>query len=1089
MRLRTYLLYLTLATLLPVVVFAGIVGYFLVQEQRDTFRRGAEERTLALLTAVDAELRGSIDTLQALSLVESLPRGDLSLFRETARSVRASQPDWINVNLALPDGRRVIDLLAPQDAPLPPIERSESSFERALQTRKPVIGDLAVGPVSGRWNYTVRAAVMEGGVVKYVLSAVIEPRSIVQLVAAQHVPPGWVAVVLDKNNRIVARTVDPERSRGQLASQSLRQALASTPTGWFRGSTIEGTEVYTPYRRSPTSGWVFAMGIPASAVDAGAWRAAALLGLTLLAALALAFALARIIGRRMSAPISSLATATEAIGRGEVVPVPQTTAIAEVAVFARTLQGCLDAMRGREERLKLALDAGRMGNWEWDVRTNKVSWSTELEALHGLPPGTFQGTFEAYEKDIHPDDREHVRHAIASSLERGDHHLEYRIVRPDGSTAWVEGRGKVFRDESGAPLRIVGVCTDVTERKRAEEELRQAEERVRSVVDHVVDGIITIDERGAVQTFNPAAERIFGYAACDVIGRNVKMLMPASYRNEHDGYIARYLQTGQARIIGVGREVEGLRKDGSTFPLDLAISVFHIGSRRHFTGVVRDVTERKRTEEKLRRERERLDLALSAGQMGAYELNIVEDVLWWSPETYAVFGVEGWHFVPTREAFTALVYPEDRDLFWRRLDESIERREAFLHEFRIVRPDGALRWIANRAKTEYDRTGRPVRHFGVALDITERKRVEEALREANRAKDEFLAMLSHELRNPLAGLTAAAHVLNVADPSGDVATHARGVVERQTKHMSRLVSDLLDISRVTLGKLTLHPARFNVAEAVSNLVDVWRASGRLDSHDVLLEAEPAWVDGDRARIDQIASNLLDNALKFAPAATEVSIAVGREGDEAVLRVADQGIGLAPDECERVFELFVQGEQSERAGGGLGIGLALVRRLAELHGGVVSASSEGRGRGATFTVRLPAVDPPTALPEAPPMRVEGARSILIVEDNDDARRMLAATLTLCGHIVRAARDGSTGLALAATAAPDVALIDLALPDMDGYEVARRLRAGRGPNRIGLVAVTGFGQEEDRRRAFEAGFDAHLLKPVSAERLEQVIADLA
>jgi PAS domain S-box-containing protein len=1088
-RLKAYLLFLTLATLLPVAIFASIVGYFLVQEQRETFRRGAEARTLAMSTALDTELNGSIATLQALATLPALDEGDFATFRDRAERILATQPDWSNINVALPSGQQVMNLQRAPGAPLPDIAKFDPNWKLAVERRAPFISDLVVGPITGQWDYAVRVPVIRNDSVRYVLSAVVKPESMSKLLKAQDVPPDWVAVVLDGSDRIVARTVNPEGSVGQLASQSLREALARAPSGWFSGSTIEGTAVYTPYRRSQTSGWAFAMGIPASALDGAAWRAAGLLALALLGALVLAFGLAQVVGRRVSAPIASLASATDAIGRGQRVPVPQTAAIAEVARLARTLQESMGAMREREERLQLALDAGRMGSWEWNVRTSAVTWSPELEAIHGLAPGSFPGTFQAYQKDIHSEDLEKVQRAIAHSVEHGpEHHVEYRIVRPDGAVRWVEGRGKVFRDERGAPARVVGVCTDITERKQAEEELRQAEERMRSVVDHVVDGIITIDERSAVQTFNPAAERIFGYAASEMIGQNVKVLMPDPYRREHDSYVANYVRTGQAKIIGTGREVEGRRKDGATFPLDLAVSVFHIGSRRYFTGVVRDITERKRAEDRLRRERERLALALGAGQMGAYELNIVENVLWWSPETYALFGVAPEHFVPTPEAFIAFVHPEDRELFGRRLEESIAQRQSFMHEFRTLRPDGTLRWIAVRAQTEYDATGRPVRRFGVALDITERKRIEEALRHADRAKDEFLAMLSHELRNPLAALTAASHVLSVVEPSRDEAIKARAIVERQTKHMARLIADLLDVSRVTLGKLALQRARFNVADAVSSVVDVWRASGRLDTHKVLLAAEPAWVDGDRARIEQVVANLLDNALKFTPAGAAVTVSVRREGAEAVLRVADQGIGLAAEECERVFDLFVQAERTERAGGGLGIGLALVKRLAELHGGSVSVSSEGRGRGAVFMVRLPAVEQPAARDDALSMRVDGARSILIVEDNDDARQMLQTVLALRGHEVRAARDGETGLALAAVAPPDVALIDVALPDMDGYEVARRLRAAPGARRIGLVAVTGFGQAEDQRRALEAGFDAHLVKPVTPERLEQVIAGL-
>jgi PAS domain S-box-containing protein len=827
MPLRAYLVSLTLATLLPVAIFAGIVGYFLVEEQRETFRHGAEERTLALLTAVDAELRGSSDTIGALGLVKSLAEDDLDYFRETAKRLLASQPHWININLARPDRQRLLDLLAPEGAALPPIT-DDGELESLLQGRKPVISDLALGPVSKRWNFAVRAPVVQDGTVTYVLSAVVRPDAISRLVAAQNLPAGWVAVVLDRNNRIVARSVDPEKAQGQLASQSLREALASAPSGWFRGSTIEGTEVYTPYRRSEATGWVFAMGIPASTVDAVAWRGMGWLAVGLLGAMSLAIWLARVVGGRLATPIAELAKASEALARGETARVPETARVDEVRLLARSFQSAIGALRGSEER-------------------------------------------------------------------------------------------------------------------------------TRSIVDNVVDGIISIDEGGTIQTFNSAAERIFGHAAAEVIGQNVKILMPEPYRRDHDGYIANYVRTGQAKIIGSGREVEGRRKDGSTFPLDLAVSVFYIGSRRYFTGVVRD--------------------------------------------------------------------------------------------------------------------------------ITERKRAEQALKEADRAKDEFLATLSHELRNPLAALTTAAHVLKVGGPGSAAAAQARAVIDRQSRQMARLIADLLDLSAISMGKVALQRERVDLAETVRKLVQVWRIAGRFERHAVSLELARAWVDADRGRIEQIAANLLDNALKFTPDGKAIALSVREEAGEALLRVADEGIGLAAADAEQVFGLFVQGAESR---GGMGVGLALVKRLAELHGGTVRVESEGHGRGATFTVRLPAVQKP-AEQAAPAAEGIGARSVLLVEDNDDARQMLQAALALGGHEVRAAPDGESALALAAESSPDVALIDLGLPDISGYEVARRLRAAGG-GRMTLIALTGYGQAADRRRALEAGFDAHLTKPVTPERLQQAIGGL-
>ncbi|HEY8252104.1 MAG TPA: ATP-binding protein, partial [Burkholderiales bacterium] len=383
-----------------------------------------------------------------------------------------------------------------------------------------------------------------------------------------------------------------------------------------------------------------------------------------------------------------------------------------------------------------------------------------------------------------------------------------------------------------------------------------------------------------------------------------------------------------------------------------------------------------------------------------------------------------------------------------------------------------------------------------AAAVRERSELQErektALQAADRSKDEFLAMLSHELRNPLAALTAAAHVLKFAQPGDQAAAKARAVVERQTKHMARLVGDLLDISRVAMGKVALERERFNLAEAAGNLLNVWRASGRLERHHVSVEMKAAWVDADRARIEQVLSNLLDNAVKFTPAGRRIAVRVGPEGEWAQLCVSDEGEGLAPGSAERMFDLFVQGERGlDRAAGGLGVGLALVKRLTEMHGGSVAGESAGPGQGATFTVRLPAVLAPSAA--AAPAALEIAprmqpRRVLIVEDNDDTRQMLHETLAFSGHEVREARDGASGLALAAEARPDVALIDIGLPDLDGYEVARRLRAAPGGRRIGLIAITGYGQSEDQRRAYEAGFDAHLTKPVAPERLKQVMAGL-
>jgi signal transduction histidine kinase len=719
MKLRSHLLLLSIATAAPVMVLAVVVAWVVVKQERDTIRDAAGDRVVAVMSAIDAELRGSITTLRALAASSYLETGDLHAFHAEGRRILSSHPDWLSFTLARPDGMRIADAANPPRAELGPVVDRES-FDQALRTGEPVIGNIAIGPQGQNYGIPIRLPVMRNDGVKYVLTAVLKPDSFTDLLRAQRLHEGWVAGIADRNHRIIARL--PPVQAGVPVAESYRAALERSPQGWFRGRTLEGGRTYTPYFTSELSGWSLGIAMPAEAVDYAAWRTLWLVVAMVLLVVGIAVGLALLVGWRIAKPIAELAKTAEAAGHGERVEFPRRTPIAEIDLLAAAL--------------------------------------------------------------------------------------------------------------------------------------RQA--------------------------------------------------------------------------AGVTRERQAL----------------------------------------------------------------------------------------------------------------IEREKA-------------------------------------------------ALQATDRAKDEFLAMLSHELRNPLAALTAAAHVLKLSDPGRDAAIKARAVVERQTKHMARLIGDLLDISRVAMGKVALERERVNLAEVVTRVMNTWRASGRLERHKVLLEASPVWVDADRARIEQIFSNLLDNAVKFTPPGKRIVAGVRQEGDTALLRVADEGEGVAAEATERIFELFVQGERGlDRGAGGLGVGLALVKRLTEMHGGTVSATSPGRGQGATFTVALPAVMPPAeqaAAPESAP-RV-APRRVLIVEDNDDTRQMLHEALAFSGHDVREARDGATALTLAAESRPDVALIDIGLPDVDGYEVARRLRAAPGGRRMCLVAITGYGQAEDQRRAYDAGFDAHLTKPVAPERLKQVMAGLA
>jgi len=361
---------------------------------------------------------------------------------------------------------------------------------------------------------------------------------------------------------------------------------------------------------------------------------------------------------------------------------------------------------------------------------------------------------------------------------------------------------------------------------------------------------------------------------------------------------------------------------------------------------------------------------------------------------------------------------------------------------------------------------------------------------ANRAKDEFLAMLGHELRNPLGAISNASILLDTAGTQAGIAARARGIISRQVAHLSRLTDDLLDASRALTGKITLRREAADLSAAALQTITTLRASGRLGSHQVVHDLRSVWVDADPVRLDQVITNLLVNAAKYTPAGGTVHVGVKPDGHEAVLTVADDGIGMTPELAARAFELFVQGERElARSQGGLGIGLTLVRRLAELHGGSVAAYSEGENRGSEFVVRLPAIPRPATLVEAPVLVASGPRSILVVEDNDDGRESLRMLLEAQGHGVETAADGPMGLEKALALGPEIALVDIGLPGLDGYELARRLRKAPMPRRIFLVAVTGYGAPEDRDRAFAAGFDAHVPKPVDRTVLATLLSSAA
>lgn len=503
----------------------------------------------------------------------------------------------------------------------------------------------------------------------------------------------------------------------------------------------------------------------------------------------------------------------------------------------------------------------------------------------------------------------------------------------------------------------------------------------------------------------------------------------------------------------------------------------------------------------------RLRMALTAARAGAWEWQFNADAsnpapaasedgeMRWSPELFALLGLPANGPAPTRAEFLAHVDVEDRDrvgALFQSLPMSTARGPSlgsFELEFRFRRPGQRTQmWLRTTGEVVADAEGRPIIARGIHQDVTTRKNAELQLEVEGRRKDEFLATLAHELRNPLAPILSCVRMLKSGALAPEAQTRSQDILERQVVHLVRLVDDLIDVARISRGTITLHSQPTDLAALVRATVDatVLRASG----HEIVTEIRERgpFVSVDPVRMAQVVSNILDNATKYTPAGGKIFVALTEDHEDAVLRIVDTGIGLAPENLERVFDLFAQVERGS-GGRGLGIGLALVRRLLELHGGTVLANSRGEGLGTEIVVRLPCLPEPQA--EVTPAQMETSTKedepvrFLLVDDNADAANTLAELLEMSGCQARAAYSGEEATRVGEPFEPDIVLLDLGMPIMDGFEAAKRLRQTAWGRRAKLVAVTGWGQPSDRQKTADAGFDGHLVKPVDLD----VVLELA
>ncbi len=654
----------------------------------------------------------------------------------------------------------------------------------------------------------------------------------------------------------------------------------------------------------------------------------------------------------------------------------EASVVAQLATAAIERMLLVRRLQDQTERMLLAEKAGKIGTWDWNLKTDRVIWSEQMEELFLMSPGTFGGQYKEWRQFIVPEDLVHVEEVIQQSLgeKSQNYYGVYRVRLSDEKVHWMESYGALYYDEQGNPVRMVGTCSDITVKK---ELLEKTEE-----------------------------------------------------------------------------------------------------SRR------------------------RLELVLDAANLGFWDWHIPSGQGQFSGSWASMLGYSLDEIAPSVSSWEKLVHPDDISQVVKALNSHLSgETEVYESEHRLRKKDGSWLWVLDRGKViGRDAQGKPIRALGIHADVSEQHAAQEALRIAAKRKDEFLATLAHELRNPLAPLRTGLQILKRASSSDD-SQNARDMMERQLLVMVRLIDDLLDVARIKQGRIDLKKTTMHLQDAVRTgiegakpLVDEAQLTFSVDMPDT-----PILVTGDAVRLAQVVNNLISNAAKYTPRGGAIHLQLSRSNGTAELRVGDTGLGIPQEMLESIFDMFGQVNQTlDRSQGGLGIGLAITRKLVELHGGDVRATSDGIGKGSTFTVHLPAQPAAQSAESAAPQRSgaeaavraeKSAKRVLVVDDNVDGAESLALFINMLGHTVETANSGPQALSTIRSQMPDVVFLDIGLPGMTGYDVARAIRQMPNGESLTLVALTGWGTEEDKHKAKEAGFSEHLTKPVDMADIERILSHAA
>lgn len=1022
--LRSRLLMIALAGILPLALVAGLGLLSIINDQKQLAKQRSLEATRLAATAVEVELKRSLDVLHALSQSTMLDADDIDGFAGMVQRILPSVPSWYALLVITPDGD-VIRRISQHDPPASRAVAEPRSFAELMRTGEPQVGNMGQGP-GGVWGIPIRVPVDIEANTRYVLTAVLKPDSIVNVISDRRLPSGWVTTVLDADGMRIARSQRHSETVGRPASATLQHLLNDNPAdeGVGMAMTMEGSQAYTAFVRLRPSRWVVATGAPTEAVEAGAARAFTLYGGGLLLSLLFAVTAALFATRRINVPMRQLRQAAQAIGQGQSLQRVPDSEIEEVREVGRALAAAAQAREASEAERDSMLAQLEL------ARQDLTEQISDLNLLHTLGNRLPQlPTLDAQLQAI-IDVLCELHGATHGLLALSDGRSPLRIHASKGfSSTALE-----LLDNAAPGLGVCGVAVQqgcrvvVTD---TETDPRFAEFRTIS----------------RIEGFRSAHSTPILHSDGSVLGTLTVQLAEARSPTEREIRLAD-LATGLAAVFidraraqtkaGMLEKRLQVALDSSTVPFAILSPYFDA------TGALHDF---------------RLDFINPTGAE-ALQGTVTEltgrrlgEVLGPNANPQAI---------GTLVAAATQQRPHDVEM----------RSTAF----------GSERWVRLIAT--------PFEHMLAVwfADVTKSKRQEQAILEADRRKDEFLATLAHELRNPLAPIQLAAGLFGSPSATDAQKLRSQQIIERQVRHMALLLDDLFDISRITLGKLALRQEALDLRAVVEAAVETARAKVEAKQHELIVElpAEPILLEADPLRLEQILVNLLNNAAKFTASGGRIQMRAAMKEGVATVSVADNGVGIAREHLQLIFERFAQvpGTQTQ-VNAGLGIGLALARGLAKLHGGDLRVASEGIGRGAAFELSLPMLVPVQR--EAQPAETGNlaahARRVLVADDNRDIAETMAEVLRLEGHEVHLAFDGIEAFERYRQLEPEVVLLDIGMPGMRGDEVARMIRAS--DSHVRLVAITGWGQPSDKENALAAGFDVHLTKPVDIGQLLELV----